>query len=226
MKRNIGYVELIIVLVLVVIAVKVWTYKKPEKVPEATVSPAVDTNSPQSIMPAATIHNKPTELPPLFTNKNKEPWQMQLLLPSLLAQNNILMEKTVQYSIKPCPECNGILNRSDIDGKYRCPDCDLSFSFEEVREKKYVFYYCPQYKCRGGSLKAGKEGFYCRKCDYFLSFEEIQKQDYKAWTFGFNCPECRHFISENNNILYCTKCSFSLSMEEARDQCEEIFWPQ
>ena len=37
MKRNIGYIELIVVLCLVVIAVKVWTYKKPENKPKEEI---------------------------------------------------------------------------------------------------------------------------------------------------------------------------------------------
>ena len=220
MRKNIGYIELIVVIILVVIAVKVWTYKKPEK---ESSQPAI---KPTSVVNEAYVSDNDKMkkiVSALYENKmlNRVGWGISYGRGISYGSSSI----EEQY----CPNCKtvNIKIHHDSSGIY-CPECDWSLSMVEAREKGYwvyIDYACP--KCCT-QLCADDKGFHCtsNKCNYSVTIEELREENYRISKVSILCPKCDKILSSDNNGLYCDKCNYYLSMEEIRKETDEIFWPQ
>lgn len=122
MKRNIGYIELIVVLCLVIIAVRAWTYKKSEK--------ELSEHTP--------------------TIKSSHPTYTPTQIIDFLDNNYVVvLDNESGPAILRCPNCNKKLTGETINSKvedclkgrvlyYRCLYCNCEFISRVEMFSKFV----------------------------------------------------------------------------------------
>ena len=149
MKKKISWVEVIIILILVFLIVKVWTYKIPktgEKNTSKIQAPGTNNGIPKNFK----IHSV-----------------------------GIYFDRDGYITEQTCPECReGNVRISSDKPWIYCTKCDWGLSPEKAREQKYNFeinYCCPECNKK---LETTGTGFRCSNCGYSSSIEELRKQGY------------------------------------------------